>query len=133
MIWRASKNSTPAFLSFFFFSPPKTQNAKLGCKRPCRTHLFVHRNSRELAEKHGGAGSQRTSSLGGGAHSGWTPMWDIPQRELETHRLWIRGSQTSLWIKGQRKKPNAIYTTVIPIRNNILCLCIKRYLFSMYD
>lgn len=43
------------------------------CDRPCGIGLFVPQNSRELAEKHHQADSQRVSSGGGGAHSGWTP------------------------------------------------------------
>ena len=77
MIWRASKNCTPPHLFFFFF-PLLLRN--FVCDRPCRMGLFVPQNSRELAEKHHQADSQRVSSGGGGAHSGWTPTWDIPWR-----------------------------------------------------
>lgn len=77
MIWRASKDCTPPHLFFFFFFL-LLQN--FVCDRPCRIGLFVPQNSRELAEKHHRADSQRVSSGGGGAHSGWTPTWDIPWR-----------------------------------------------------
>lgn len=59
---------TPFFFSFFHL----LRNS--GCHRPCRADLFVRQNSRDLAEKHHQADSQRVSPGGGVV---WTPTRDI--------------------------------------------------------
>lgn len=71
MIWRAPKHCTPPHLFFFSFFHLLRNS---GCHRPCRADLFVRQNSRDLAEKHHQADSQRVSPGGGGV---WTPTRDI--------------------------------------------------------